>query len=149
MKNKNQSLRFDQRVFGRWGSATLELSLTLMILLNITYGTIEFGQYFYVKNQLQGAAREGVRASITSGAVQSDITSAVSGVMTLAGMQGSGYTVTVKVNNAVANISTAKTGDTVGVTVQCTWSNVALKYRPYSLIGDTKVVVGSAAMRKE
>lgn len=142
MKNKNRSLRFDQRVFGRWGSATLELSLTLIILLNITYGTIEFGQYFYVKNQLQGAAREGARAGVPQGATASDVTTAVASVMSLAGMSGSGYTVT-------QSGATGTTGSNVSVTVSVTWNNVALKYRPYSLIGSSKVVTGSAVMRKE
>jgi len=150
MKQNNDTLRLDRKVFGRAGSATIELCLTLMILMNVTYGVIEFGQYFYVKNQCQGAAREGARASITSGAVMADINTAVLNVMTASGMANSGYSVVLKINNAVAtDLSSAKTGDTISVSVSCTWNNVAIKYRPYSFIGSTKVLTGTAVMRKE
>lgn len=134
---------------GKHGAATLELALTLTILLAVTYGTIEFGQYFYVKNQLQGAAREGVRTAVTNGATQSDITSAVAHVMDVAGLKNSGYSTTIKVKNAVANISSAQSGDQVSVEVQCTWGTVGSGYRPFTLIGANKVVKGIAVMRKE
>ena len=138
-------MKLNHKKFGKLGSATLELALTLIILLNVTYGTIEFGQYFYVKNQVQGAAREGARAAVTSGAAQSDVTSAISGVMSVAGLSGSGYTVTT----SPTNIATAASGASITVTVQCTWGTVGSGYRPFSLIGSSKVVKGTAVMRKE
>ena len=130
------------KMLGRLGSATLEMALTLIILVNVTYGTIEFGQYFYVKNQFQGAAREGARAGVPQGATTSDVTSAVTAVMNAAGISSSAYTVTS------TNV-TGTTGSQVTVTVSGTWSNLSIKYRPYSLIGSAKVVTGSAVMRKE
>ena len=138
-------MKLNHKKFGKLGSATLELALTLIILLNVTYGTIEFGQYFYVKNQVQGAAREGARAAVTSGAAQSDVTSAISGVMSVAGLTNSGYTVTTN----PTNIATAASGASITVTVQCTWGTVGSGYRPFSLIGSSKVVKGTAVMRKE
>ncbi len=142
MKQNKRELRLDQKVFGRYGSATLELAITLIILLNVTYGTIEFGQYFYVKNQLQGAAREGARAGVPQGATAADVTTAISAAMTLAGLQSSGYTVT---QSGV----TGAAGSTVSVTVKCTWGTVGSGYRPFSLIGSSKQVQGTAVMRKE
>ena len=138
-------MKLHQKKFGKVGSATLELALTLIILLNVTYGTIEFGQYFYVKNQIQGAAREGARASVTSGATQTDVTSAITGVMNVAGLQNSGYTVTT----SPANVASAASGSSITVNVQCTWGTVGAGYRPFSLIGSDKVVRGTAVMRKE
>jgi Flp pilus assembly protein TadG len=134
-----------RRRLRRCGSATLELALTLVILLNVTYGAIEFGQYFYVKNQLQGAAREGARAGVTSGSVNSDVTGAVANVMSVAGMSGSGYTVTI----SPSNVASVAAGTAVQVTVSLTWGNVMLKYRPFSFIGTGKVVSGVAVMRHE
>jgi Flp pilus assembly protein TadG len=138
-------MKLHHKKFGRLGSATLELALTLIILLNVTYGTIEFGQYFYVKNQVQGAAREGARAAVTSGATQTDVTNAISGVMSVAGLSGSGYTVTT----SPASVSSATSGSSITVTVQCTWGTVGSGYRPFSLIGASKIVKGTAVMRKE
>ena len=59
------------------GSAVLDAALVFPILLSLTFGTIEYGYYFYVKHSLQGAAREGARAAITPSATNSDVTTAV------------------------------------------------------------------------
>ena len=37
----------------RLGASILEMALTLAILLNLTFGTIEFGYFFFVKNTVQ------------------------------------------------------------------------------------------------
>ena len=46
----------------RRGAAILEMALTLGLLLNLTFGMVEFGYYFYVKNSFANAAREGQAA---------------------------------------------------------------------------------------
>src|SRR5271170_2075337 len=67
-------------------AATLELALTMAILVNLTFGMVEFGYYFFVKNTMQGAAREGARAGIVAGATySSSITTAVHNNMSAAG----------------------------------------------------------------
>src|ERR1700744_118139 len=48
----------------RRGSAILDAALVFPILLSLTFGTIEYGYFFFVKHTLQGAAREGCRAGI-------------------------------------------------------------------------------------
>jgi hypothetical protein len=48
----------------RAGTELIELALILgVVLLPIVFGTIEFGTYFYVEHNLQGAAREAARAA--------------------------------------------------------------------------------------
>src|SRR3954451_17385380 len=80
----------------RWrGSAVLDAALVFPILLSLTFGTVEFGYYFYVKHSLQGAAREGARAGITPTAVNSDVTTAVANSMAAAGLSSSGYTTAI------------------------------------------------------
>ena len=127
----------------RRGNAALEAALVVPILLYLAFGTVEFGYFFYVKNNLQGAAREGVRAAIPPGATNTDVTNAISGQMTAAGLQSSGYTVTT----TPSNISGLAPGATVTVNVQCTWGTVGL--RPLQLISTSKLVKGQAVMRKE
>src|SRR5437762_6132463 len=47
------------------GTELLELGLVLgLILLPLTFGMIEGGFYFYLEQNVQGAAREGARAAI-------------------------------------------------------------------------------------
>ena len=95
-------MRIPARVYGdlpggkRRGGAVLETILILPILLYLAIGTVEFGYYFCVKHSLEGAARDGCRSAIPSGAAYSDITSAVSSAMSAANLSGSGYTVTVQ-----------------------------------------------------
>lgn len=129
--------------FFRRGNAVLEAALVVPILLYLAFGTVEFGYFFYVKNNVQGAAREGVRAAIPPGATNTDVTTAISSQMTAAGLQGSGYTVTT----TPSNVSGLAPGTTVTVTVQCTWGAVGL--RPLQLISTSKIVKGQAVMRKE
>ena len=131
----------------RRGATILEMALTLVVLLNLTFGSIEFGYFFFVKNSVQGAAREGARAAITPTGANSDVTAAVNSALTSAGLRTADFTTTVKVNNAVANANTATAGQMVEVSVQASWGTVGL--RPLGLIGATKPVRGAATMRKE
>jgi Flp pilus assembly protein TadG len=129
----------------RRGNAVLEAALVIPILLSLAFGTVEFGYFFYVKNQLQGAAREGVRAAIAPSATNADVTSAISTAMTAYGLQSSGYTVTT----SPSNVSTATEGTAITVTIQCNWGTVGAGVRPMSLISASKSVKGVAVMRKE
>lgn len=134
---------------GRWrrGSAILEMSLTLMTLLYLSFGTVEYGYFFFIKNSLQGAAREGVRAAIPPSSSNTDVTAAINAALTAAGVRVADCTTVVKVNGAVADCGTATAGQTVEVSVTASWGTVGV--RPLGLIGSTKSIVGGAAMRKE
>ena len=137
----------------RWrrvGGAVLEMVLILPVLLYLAFGTVEFGYFFYVKHSLEGAARDGARASIPSGAVYSDITSAVDTAMSAANLSSSGYAIQVKDGSTViTTLASAVAGDTITVTVTCTWGTAGAGYRPWGLIGTAKQVIGVAVMRKE
>ncbi len=141
--NSNRNRRFR-------GSAVLDAALVFPILLSLTFGTVEYGYYFYVKHSLQGAAREGARAAITPTAKDSDVTTAVSTAMSAAGLSSSGYTTAVT-NSAGGTISVAglAAGTSINVTVQCTWGTVGSGFRPMGLIGTAKIVKGVTVMRKE
>jgi len=147
----------------RCGAATLELALTLSILFSICYGTIEYGYYFFVKNTMQGAAREGCRAGIVAGATDSSVTASVLSYLQVAGLVngsasasgGSGsytigsYTVAIKDNGATSSVSSASAGDTLGVTITATWGTVGSGFRPMALIGSSKTITAATNMRKE
>ncbi len=135
--------RRDKSLRGRRGNTVIEMALVMPILLYLAFGTVEFGYFFYVKHTMQGAAREGCRAAIPSGAANSDVNAAVLSELTAAGLQNSGYTVTT----SPVTVSSATTGSNVTVTVSCSWGTVGL--RPMKLIGTSKVVAGQMVMRKE
>lgn len=135
------------RAARRAGAAILEMAITLAVLLTLTFGTIEFGYFFFVKNTVQGAAREGARAGILPGGSDNDITTAINLVLTSAGLKPADFSVVVKVNGVVANASTATTGQSVEVTVTAPWGVVGM--RPLGAISPGKSVLGAATMRRE
>ena len=133
----------------RLGNATIETVLALGILLNLTFGTVEFGHFFFVKNTLQGAAREGARAAIAAGATNTQVTASVNSSLTAAGFTTTNYTIKIRnaADTADVDVSTQAAGAGILVKVSGTWGTVGL--RPLGLISSTKVVLGTAVMRKE
>src|SRR5579864_4899926 len=79
----------------RRGSSVLEFVLVLPILIMLSFGVVDYGYFFYVKNTLQGAAEAGARAAVPPTATNSNVTTVISNMMTAAGLQSSGYTVTL------------------------------------------------------
>ena len=126
----------------RRGSEILETALVLPILLLVAFGTVEFGYWFYVEHNLQGAAREGARAAIPPGATNDDVTAAVNSLMSASGFSSTDYTVTCSPNP----VTDADTGDLITVTVQANWTQIGV--RPLSLIS-APTIRGVAVMRKE
>ena len=145
----NQGRKTSRR---RFGGAVLETVLILPVLLYLAFGVVEFGYYFYVKHSLEGSARDGCRAFIAAGATLTDVNNAVSASMSASNLGSSGYTVLTQDGATTlnsGNYTTAVAGDTITVTVSCTWGTVGSGYRPWALIGSAKTVVGTAVMRKE
>ncbi len=140
MKMKNNHSR---RTGVRGGNAVLETALVLPVLLLMAFGTVEFGHYFFVKHTLQGAAREGARRAIVSGAANTDINTSVQNAMSAAGYASNVYTITT----SPANVASAASGSNVSVTVSCTWGTVGV--RPMGLMSAGKNVNAVAVMRKE
>src|SRR4051812_13398788 len=64
LQPSGRSPRGTRARFFRRGNAVMEMALVLPILLALSFGTVEFGYFFYVKHTLQGAARDGARQAI-------------------------------------------------------------------------------------
>lgn len=136
-----------RRTAKRRGGSMLELVLILPILLMLSFGVVDYGYYFYLKNTLQGAAQAGARAAIPGTATNTNVTTAISNILTAAGLSSSNYTVTL----SPTDVSTATAGSAVTVTITCTWANVGTHALSSSFggISDSKQIVGVAVMRKE
>jgi Flp pilus assembly protein TadG len=129
------------------GATIIELSFVLFTLMVLGFGVVEAGHFYFIRQQVQGAAREGARAAIPAGASNSDVTAAVNAVLTSSGLTPASFTTTVKVNGVVANASSSTAGQRIEVSVQAQWGTVGL--RPMSLIRSDAVVRGVASMRRE
>jgi Flp pilus assembly protein TadG len=151
MENKARMTRFrrfaQRRGNTRYGGAVLETALVMGLLIMLSFGTAEYGYFFFVKNMITGAAREGARAAVPSSAVNSNVTSAISNVMTASHIPSSAYTVTL----SPTDVSTATTGTAISVTVSCSWGTVGVTPLPVSMGGipSTKQVSVTEVMRRE
>jgi Flp pilus assembly protein TadG len=158
------------RTHRRRGSGVLELALTLSILFSICYGLIEYGYYFFVKNTMEGAAREGCRAGIVTGGTTAECNAAIINQLQAAGLVPNGtsasagsstytignYTVTFEdtpqgtdTPTAVTNVANIPTGDTLTVQITAVWGTVGAAFRPAAMIGASKVITTASSMRVE
>jgi Flp pilus assembly protein TadG len=135
----------------RGGAAIVELALTLGILFSVVYGTIEFGYYFFVKNTMEAAAREGCRAAIVSGGTNNSATTAAINQMVGSGLLPSGATTmgNYTLSTTPSTIYGTSIGTEVTVTITATWGTVGSGFRPAQIIGASKTISAACSMRKE
>ena len=94
MRPVNQRNNTKRTARGARGAALVEMAIVLPLLLLFTLGLMEYGWVFLRVSQITMAARHGVRTAVRPGATDADVTAAVSSMMTQAGLQNSGYTLT-------------------------------------------------------
>jgi Flp pilus assembly protein TadG len=123
----------------RRAAAVVEFAVVLPLLLTILFGIIEYGWVFMVRQTLLNGAREGCRVAVlqTTTAPYTQVTAAVSNVMTPAHI--SGYSVTM------THATVAAPTETV---------TVSIPYNQVSLLGGffgahDYNLQGYCAMRKE
>ncbi len=140
--NASKSFRFR-----RWGNVTIEMLFLCTTLAVLGFGIAEYGSFFDVKSAVQRAAQEGAREAISPTATNASVQNIISLCMTNAGLQNSGYTVTL----SPANMSGLPTGQSVSVSVQCIWANVGLHALPPGMvnISNSQVISETVLMNRE
>jgi Flp pilus assembly protein TadG len=134
--------------YGRRGAAVLELTAVMMTLLILAFGMVEVGYYFFVKHNVQAAAREGARAGIVPGATTQTVKDAVAASLKAAGLNNLSYTTRITNTSDVAiDVATAPAGTAVKVSVSIKWGDVGV--RPLGVLAADKYVKGATVMRKE
>ena len=149
----------------RGGNAIIEMALVFPVLIYLGLGMVEFGQFFYVKNAFQQAARDAGRAAIMPGADQPDPYTAARATLAAAGItfQNAWLTITDITpggfgsafgSTNVTDCSTVTTGHAMTVTVTTTYMNLPGSVRPlYSTtgtgIGNGRTVAGQCLVLKE
>ncbi len=149
--NIGRKTRANRHLRRRRGGALLEAALVLPIMLAFGFGAFEFGYFIFLKQAVQGAAREGARTAILPTATTAKVNSAVGTAMTAAGLDGTGYTVRILngTSEATVNPETATAQTPVRVVVSCPWSSISPGMRPMGLIGEDKQITGMTVMTKE
>ena len=122
------------------------------IVIMLCFGATDYGYLLFVKNTIQSASESGARAGVTVGAVNTDVTTAVSNMMSASGFSSNTYTVAVTDTSGNSlDLSTVGSGITFKVTVSCTWGTVGLHALPTYLGGipNSKTVSGTCVMITE
>ena len=123
----------------RRGTEVLELALLLAPLLMLTFGAIDFGYYYLLQHNLEGAAREGVRTGITYYATSADVQASVDRFMVGAGFKTGTYTV------KMTDVASAQAGDAVAVKITMPYTAIGI---PPARVPKT-TVAAEAVMTKE
>jgi Flp pilus assembly protein TadG len=103
----------------RRGAALVEFALVVPVFFLMVFGILEFGRAMMVEAALANAARAGARAAAMDGARVSDVTDAVNGSLSCAGLPD--VTPTVAPNPP----SNAAAGQNVTVTVKVPFSQIS------------------------
>lgn len=103
----------------RAGAAAVEFAIIAPLFLLLLAGIIEFGQAFHIQHGLSNAARRGARAAITEGATTAAVTQKIKmQCQNVLGVSQSDANVQIAVNNNIGtDVSQAKTGDEITVSV--------------------------------
>ncbi len=144
MFNRITQLRSTRR-----GNAILDAAFVLPILISLTFGSIEWGYFFFTKHVLQSAARDGARTAITVSATNTKVTQAVITSLYNAGLNSSPTTLDAKYALTItpSPVLGQAEGTPITVRIDCNWGS--FNVRPLGLISATKVVRGTTVMRKE
>jgi Flp pilus assembly protein TadG len=138
------------RKMRRRGASTMEIALVLPVLLTLSFGVVDYGYFFYLKNTFQAAAQAGARAAVPYAATNSNVTGTngmVTQMMTASGFSPSQYTVTL----SPSDVSRLSTGTALTVTVSANWSAVGTHVLDvlHGGLSDSKQIASSAVMQKE
>ena len=106
----------------RAGTSTVEMALVAPVLFLIVFGLFEISFGYMVHHLIQDAARQGCRTGIRYKSTNAAVLSTVNALISAEHIQGA--TTTVLVNNAVADVSTAKVGDQITVKISVPASKV-------------------------
>jgi Flp pilus assembly protein TadG len=141
------------------GNALIETVFALSVLLSVAMGTVEFGQFLYIKHAFNSAARDGARAAIVSGGTQAKVVTAITNALAQANVtyNSSWVTITDTTTSAtVTDVSTVPTGDTIKVSVSVNYDLIPNVVRPlYTMtankfgIKNGKPMTGVCSMMKE
>jgi Flp pilus assembly protein TadG len=106
----------------RRGAHLVEFALVAPLFFLFVLTIVDIGRGMMATSLLNNAARAGCRTGVLRGKANSDIQTAVT--QTLNGQGMSGTTLTVTVNGAVADASTANTKDLIAVSLSTPVANV-------------------------
>lgn len=143
----------------RGGNSVIEMVFAFQLLMFICMGTVEFGQYFYIKHAFEAAARDAARASILATATSTSPTTAATYTLSEANVTFNSSWLTITDTTAgttVSDVSQVPAGDTLQVQLLATYDQIPNVMRPlYAITGKNfgikngKQMLGQCTMIRE
>lgn len=96
------------------GAVLVEMALSLMVMILLCFGGMEYGWMFFRLQQVTNAAQAGVRQGVLPDATNADVNGAIDGLMVAFGLEGTGYTVTI----TPGDVTAVEPGDLITVRVE-------------------------------
>ena len=147
----------------RGGNSIIEMVIVMQVLLAVFFGTVEFGQYLFIKHAFQAAARDAARAASLPSATSLGVQTAAANTLMQANvtLDPSWYKVydvspdgTSSVT--VTDVTSVPSGDRVQVSISTTYDQVPNAFRPLSQLfpgkgigGSSKPIAGTCTMVRE
>lgn len=128
----------------RLAATAVEFAVVASVFFTFVFGFIEVGRGFMIQHLMTNAARQGCRVASIEGKSTTDVNNAVDAVLNGQGIRGD--SVTVQVNDAAGNASSAKAGDEISVTVAVPVSSVSWVPASRYLFGS---ITGKYTLRRE
>lgn len=133
------------------------MAIAFNVLLFLSMGLVEFGQYFYIKHCFEAAVRDGGRYGSMAIATQAQMVSTITLSLQQANVtyNASWLTVTdLTTGTAVTDVAQATIGDQLQFTLATTYGSIPSAVRPlYSMtgrgIGTGKAMTATCVMVKE
>jgi Flp pilus assembly protein TadG len=141
----------------RSGMQVLEMALALPVLLFLSMGMVEYGQFFYIKHCFEAAARDGSRYAILSTATQSQMVTTLRASLLQANVTYNASWLSMSdltAGSTVTDISQVPAGDQMQITLSATYSTIPNVVRPlFSMtgegIGSSKILYTTSVVVKE
>ena len=141
----------------RRGTQVIEMVIAFQVLLYLTFGMVEFGQYLYIKHCFESAVRDGARYATLSTATQAQTVSTISTTLLQSNVTFNSSWLTINditAGTTVTDVSQVPAGDQMQFILSTTYANIANAVRPlYSMtgygIGNGKVISANCIVLKE
>jgi Flp pilus assembly protein TadG len=124
-------------IANRRGIAAVEFALVMPVLATIVIGVLEINRGLLVKQILDQAARKGCETGCLVLQTNATVTSDINNVLSSNNIDTTAVTITILVNGASKNVSTATLNDKISVSVSVPTSKVSWTSTYQYLTGST------------
>jgi Flp pilus assembly protein TadG len=144
----NHRRRYQSTRKARKGAAAVEFALLLPLLCTIVLGMMEIGRGTMVSTIMYNAANNGAQIAATPGASTATVTTRINSVLTANNITAANATISILVNGASADASTAVANDKITVSVSIPASQTSLTSFSTSLLKNTTFTGTLTVMRQ-